>query len=54
MREVVSSTDVLSRYGKQVVRGKLGLDKPVDIRQMLDKGFAKQHKAETFARCRTT
>ncbi|GAA2066908.1 asparagine synthase (glutamine-hydrolyzing) [Catenulispora yoronensis] len=49
MREVVSSTDVLSRYGKQVVRGKLGLDKPVDIRQMLDKGFAKQHKGETFS-----
>ena len=48
LREVVSSTDVLSRYGKQVVRGKLGLDKPVDIRQMLDKGFAKQHKGETF------
>jgi len=33
----------------KVVRGKLGLDKPVDIRQMLDKGFAKQHKGETFA-----
>ncbi|MEY9858093.1 asparagine synthase (glutamine-hydrolyzing) [Catenulispora sp. GAS73] len=49
MREVVSSTDVLSRYGKQVVRGKLGLDKPVDIRQMLDKGFAKQHRGETFS-----
>jgi asparagine synthase (glutamine-hydrolysing) len=48
LREVVSSTDVLSRYGKQVVRGKLGLDKPVDIRQMLDKGFAKRHKGETF------
>ncbi|WP_194895501.1 asparagine synthase (glutamine-hydrolyzing) [Catenulispora pinisilvae] len=49
MREVVSSTDVLSRYGKQVVRGKIGLDQPVDIRQMLDKGFAKQHKGETFS-----
>ena len=49
LREVVSSTDVLSRYGKQVVRGKLGLDKPVDIRQMLDKGFSKQHKGETFS-----
>ncbi|GAA1993655.1 asparagine synthase (glutamine-hydrolyzing) [Catenulispora subtropica] len=49
LREVVSSTDVVSRYGKQVVRGKLGLDKPVDIRQMLDKGFAKQHKGETFS-----
>jgi asparagine synthase (glutamine-hydrolysing) len=49
MREVVSSTDVLSRYGKQVVRGKLGLDQPVDIRQMLDKSFAKQHKGETFS-----
>ena len=49
LREVVSSTDVLSRYGKSVVRGKLGLDKPVDIRLMLDKSFAKSHKGETFS-----
>jgi asparagine synthase (glutamine-hydrolysing) len=49
MREVVSSTDVLSRYGKSVVRGRVGLDQPVDIRQMLDRDFAKQHKGESFS-----
>jgi asparagine synthase (glutamine-hydrolysing) len=49
LREVVSSTDVLSRYGKSVARGKLGLDKPVDVRQMLDRDFAKAYQGETFS-----
>lgn len=47
-REISSATDVLSRYGKSVVRGKLGLDRPVDIREMLDKGFTEEHEAERF------